>query len=97
VARSPLFGGIRVYAASVLQTVVAGHVLDLDAGQPMGHFVRGISLELLGDVSGAIRAFERAAFSSGSMPLMVGFLAAALAAAGRKDEARTLRAQLVDL
>ena len=81
----------RDYASSLAQSE---HVIRMESGFHWGYFFAGWSLERLGRVDAAVAALRDAARVSSNNPVMVAGLGHAYAAAGDRDAARRVAAEL---
>jgi TolB-like protein/predicted Ser/Thr protein kinase len=68
----------------------ARHMLELDEGHFLGHWTRGIALDLAGHPADAVAPLQKAFELSGGSALAMANLGYVLASIGRRDEARRL-------
>jgi len=68
----------------------AQHIIGLDPGHFMGHWVLGMHRDTIGAGVEAVAALEKAHELSRGVPFTLGFLAFAYGRAGRADDARAL-------
>jgi hypothetical protein len=69
------------------------HMIELDPGHFLGHWVLGVGLIELGRRPEAVGMLERACELSGRAPFTLGFLAYGLGCSGRLEDARALLAE----